>query len=221
MAETPQTKKVLYTKEPLERYLEDAAAGTPTPGGGSVSALVGALATTMANMTANMTIGRPEFKETEAVLNGMNQDIQRMRTEFLGLMHKDMEVYQAVLDAYRLPKSTPEEKGRRSQAIQSALKRAMEVPLQTARISLNLLEHAHKMVDISNPNLLGDVVVSSILANAALLGGKVNVEVNLALIKDEDLVKKTRQEILQAAKRGQVLLEEVMKKVERVTSKAS
>ena len=211
--------KILYTKEPLERYLEDAAAGTPTPGGGSVSALVGALATTMANMTANMTIGRPEFKETEATLKEMNQDIQRMRKEFLGLMHRDMEVYQAVLDAYRLPKSTPEEKDARSQAIQSALKGAMEVPLQTARLSLNLLEHAHKMVDMSNPNLLGDVVVASVLANAALLGGKVNVEVNLALIRDENLVKKTRQEVLQAAKRSQTLLEEVMKKVEKAINK--
>ncbi|OHB94137.1 MAG: hypothetical protein A3E19_07405 [Planctomycetes bacterium RIFCSPHIGHO2_12_FULL_52_36] len=211
--------KILYTKEPLERYLEDAAAGTPTPGGGSVSALVGALATTMANMTANMTIGRAEFKETEATLKEMDQDIRRMRKEFLGLMHRDMEVYQAVLDAYRLPKSTPEEKDARSQAIQSALKGAMEVPLQTARLSLNLLEHAHKMVDISNPNLLGDVVVASVLANAALLGGKVNVEVNLALIKDADLVKKTRQEVLQAAKRSQTLLEEVMKKVEKAINK--
>ncbi|MBI5125444.1 MAG: cyclodeaminase/cyclohydrolase family protein, partial [Planctomycetes bacterium] len=100
-----------------------------------------------------------------------------------------------------------------------ALKGAMEVPLQTARLSLNLLEHAHKMVDISNPNLLGDVVVASVLANAALLGGKVNVEVNLALIKDEGLVKKTRQEVLQAAKRGQTLLGEVMKKVEKAINK--
>jgi formiminotetrahydrofolate cyclodeaminase len=95
----------------------------------------------------------------------------------------------------------------------------MEVPLQTARLSLNLLKHAHKMVDISNPNLLGDIVVSSVLANAALLGGKVNVEVNLSLIKDEDLVKKTRSEILEAARKGQALLEEVMKKVERTIAK--
>jgi formiminotetrahydrofolate cyclodeaminase len=211
--------KTLYTKEPLEKYLEDAAAGTPTPGGGSVSALAGALATTMANMTANMTIGRPEFKEVEATLKTMNQDVQRMRKEFLGLMHEDMTAYQSVLDAYRLPKSTPEEKGRRAQAIQTALKGAMDVPLRTARLSLNLLEHAHKMVDISNPNLLGDVAVASVLANAALLGGKINVEVNLSLIKDEGLVEKTRQEILQAHKKGQTLLEEVMKKVEKAITR--
>ncbi len=211
--------RVLYTKESLERYLEDAAAGTPTPGGGSVSALVGALGTTMANMTANLTIGRPEFKGSEATLKEMNQDIKQMREEFLRLMHRDMEVYQAVLDAYRLPKSTPEEKGKRSEAVQSALKEAMEVPLQTARLSLNLLEHAHKMVDISNPNLLGDVVVASVLANAAFLGGKVNVEVNLSLIKDENLVEKIRKEILQAARKSQTLLEEVMKKAEKAIAR--
>ncbi|HHT9121032.1 MAG TPA: cyclodeaminase/cyclohydrolase family protein [Candidatus Hypogeohydataceae bacterium YC41] len=207
--------KILYTKEPLERYLEDAAAGTPTPGGGSVSALVGALATTMASMAANMTVGRPEFKEVEAPLNEMAFDIQRMRKEFLELMHKDMDAYQSVLDTYRLPKSTPEEKSFRSQAIQAALKGAMEVPLHTARLSLNLLEHANKMVDMSNPNLLGDVIVAAVLAKAAFTGGRVNVEVNLSLIKDKDLVKNTQDEILEASKRTQVLWEGVMKKAEK------
>ncbi len=213
--------KVLYTKEPLEKYLQDAAAGTPTPGGGSVSALVGALATTMANMTANMTIGRPKFKDFEPTLQDMNQAIQGMREEFLGLMHRDMDAYQAVLDAYRLPKSTPEEEERRTQAIQMALKGAMEVPLQTARLSLNLLEHANKLIDISNPNLLGDVVVASIMAKAALMGGKINVEVNLSMMNDKNLVEKTRSEILLAAQRSQTLLEEVLKKAETKYTKTN
>lgn len=211
--------KILYTKEILERYLEDAAAGTPTPGGGSVSALAGALATTMANMAANMTIGRPEFKEFEATLKTMNEEIQRIRKEFLRLMHEDMEVYQSVIEAYHLPKSTPEETSKRSQSIQSSLKRAMDVPLQTARLSLNLLEHTRKMVDISNPNLLGDVAVASVLANAALMGGKINVKINLSLIKDKTLVEKTHQEILQATERSQTLLSEIMEKVEKAITK--
>ncbi|HHT9117211.1 MAG TPA: cyclodeaminase/cyclohydrolase family protein [Candidatus Hypogeohydataceae bacterium YC38] len=204
---------ILYTKEPLERYLADAASGTPTPGGGSVSALAGALATTMASMSINLTLGRPEFKEVEPLLKELSRGVEEKRKEMLHLMHQDMEAYQGVMRAYRLPKSQPEEKKQRSLAIQEALKGAMDVPLRLARCSLNLLEDVNRMADKVNPNLAGDVAVAAILAEAALKGAKVNVEVNLSSLKDDGLVNKTRAEISETSERAQSLLKEVIQKV--------
>lgn len=204
---------LLYTKEPLERYLADAAAGTPTPGGGSVSALAGALATTMASMSINLTLGRPEFKEAEPLLKELSKGIEEKRKEMLHLMHQDMEAYQGVMKAYRMPKSQPEEKKQRSLDIQEAMKGAMDVPLRLARCSLSLLEDISKMADKVNPNLVGDVAVAAILAEAALKGARVNVEVNLSGLKDDGLVKKTRAEISETSERAQRLLKEVMQKV--------
>lgn len=204
---------LFYTKEPLERYLTDAASGSPTPGGGSVSALAGALATTMASMSVNLTLGRPEFKEVEPLLKELCKGFEEKRKEMLSLMHQDMEAYQGVMKAYRMPKSQPEEKKQRSLAIQEALKGAMEVPLRLFRCSLNLLEDVNRMADKVNPNLVGDVAVAAILAEAALKGARVNIEVNLSGIKDDDLVKKTRAEISRASERAQSLLKEVMQKI--------
>lgn len=209
----------MYCKEPLERYLNDAAAGTPTPGGGSVSALAGALATTMASMSVNMTVGRPKFQEVEALLKEKGDSFLKARNELLELMHKDMEAYQGVLDAYKLPKSEPEEKKRRTEAIQKALKGATDVPLRLLRCSLAMLEDLAKIVDKVNPNLIGDIAVAAVLARAALQGGMINVKANLVYIKDEDLNKTIRSEVAQAVERTEVLFKDIMSKVEGAFSK--
>ncbi|MFQ5863331.1 MAG: cyclodeaminase/cyclohydrolase family protein [Candidatus Brocadiales bacterium] len=209
----------MYCKEPLERYLNDAAAGTPTPGGGSVSALAGALATTMASMSINMTVGRPKFQAVEDLLRDKGNRFEKARTKLLELMHKDMEAYQGVLDAYKLPKASPDEKKRRTEAIQNALKGAMEVPLRLLRCSLATLEDLAKIVDTINPNLIGDIAVAAVLAQAALQGGMINVKANLAYIKDEELNKTTRAEVTQAVDRAEVLLKDIMGTVEGTFSK--
>ena len=209
----------MYCKEPLERYLNDAAAGTSTPGGGSVSALAGALGTTMANMSINMTVGRPKFQAVEELLKDKGKKFEDARVELLDLMHKDMEAYQGVMDAYKLPKEGTEEKKRRADAIQSAMKGAMDVPLRLLRCSLAMLEDLDDIVDKVNPNLIGDVAVSAILARAGLLGGKINVLANLVYIKDDELNKTTRTELAQAVDRAEILFNNVMTKVEGAFTK--
>lgn len=209
----------MYCKEPLERYLNDASAGTPTPGGGSVSALAGALATTMANMSINMTVGRSKFREVEDLLKDKGSRFEKARAELLELMHKDMEAYQGVLDAYKLPKANPDEKKRRTEAVQNAMKGAMDVPLRLLRCSLAMLEDLAKIVDKVNPNLIGDIAVAAILALAALRGGMINVKANLAYIKDEGLNKTTRDETNKAVERAETLFKDIMRRVEDAFSK--
>ena len=204
----------MYCKEPLEKYLNDAASGNPTPGGGSVSALAGALGSTMANMSINMTVGREKFKEVEDLLQIKGKQFEQARTELLELVHKDMEAYQAVMDSYKLPKSNDEEKKRRTDALQVAMKGAMDVPLRLLRRSLAMLEDLAKIVDKVNPNLIGDIAVAAVLSQAALRGGKINVLANLLYIKDEGLNNTTRAELGQSVDRADALFNEIMGKVE-------
>ena len=96
----------MYRNEQLEKYLKDAASGTPTPGGGSVAALVGALATTMSSMPANFTIGREKFKQYDAQLKKILEECEKSRETLLSLMEEDIKVYGEVGRAYALPKST-------------------------------------------------------------------------------------------------------------------
>ncbi|MHC4276729.1 MAG: cyclodeaminase/cyclohydrolase family protein [Planctomycetota bacterium] len=206
----------MYCKEPLEKYLNDAASGNPTPGGGSVSALAGALGTTMANMSINMTVGREKFKEVEDLLQIKGKQFEQARTELLELVHKDMEAYQAVMDSYKLPKSNDEEKKKRTDALQVAMKGAMDVPLRLLRRSLAMLEDLAKIVDKVNPNLTGDIAVAAVLSQAALRGGKINVLANLVYIKDEELNSTTRAELGQSVDRADALFNEIMGKVEAV-----
>lgn len=204
----------MYCKEPLEKYLNDAASGNPTPGGGSVSALAGALGSTMANMSINMTVGREKFKEVEDLLQIKGKQFEQARTELLELVHKDMEAYQAVMDSYKLPKSNDEEKKRRTDALQVAMKGAMDVPLRLLRRSLAMLEDLAKIVDKVNPNLIGDIAVAAVLSQAALRGGRINVLANLLYIKDEGLNNTTRAELGQSVDRADALFNEIMGKVE-------
>lgn len=184
-----------YLEKPLGDYLDDAAANKPAPGGGSVAALVGALATTMASMAANFTAGKEKYKDVEPQIQANLKLLEEARSKFVELMHRDMAAYGAVMAAYRLPKGTDAESGARSEAIQAALKDSMKVPLEATEVAVGVLEAALELARIANANLLSDVAVAAILAEAALSAGRVNVEVNLGGIKDAELVASTRREL--------------------------
>lgn len=209
----------LYRNEPLEKYITDAASGSPTPGGGSVSALVGALGAAMAEMSANFTIGREKFKNVEPQAKQLLEICTNGREDLLLLMQKDTDAYTSVLKAYGMLKSTQEEKAARTQAIQHTLTGAMEVPLVTARCCLKMLEAVHELVNIANPNLIGDVGAAAIFTEAALRGARINVEANLAGLKDEALVSNIRKEIALAGEKAKVLLQEIMQEVSSVINK--
>lgn len=209
-----------YRNEPLEKYITDAASGNPTPGGGSVSALVGALGATMAEMSANFTVGREKFKSVEPRVKQLLALCTEGREDLLTLMQKDTEeAYSEVLKAYGMPKSTPEEKAVRSQAIQHAHIRAMEVPLFTMRCCLRMLEAVHELVNIANPNLISDVGAAAIFAEAALRGARLNVETNLTILKDEALVSNIRGEAAHTGEKAKTMLQEIMEKVSSTFNK--
>ncbi|MBF8277446.1 MAG: fchA [Candidatus Brocadiaceae bacterium] len=204
----------MYRNQPLENYLKDAAAGTPTPGGGSVAALVGALATTMASMSTQFTVGREKFKQYDAQLKKILDGCEKSRETLLSLMEEDITVYGGLSNAYGLPKSTDEEKKARTEAIQKATVIAMEVPVKATMSCLNVLELTRELVDIANPNLISDVGVAAFLADAAFQCAKLNVEINLAAIKNPAIVEKVRNDVINAEKKAKTFFNETRDRVQ-------
>jgi len=205
----------LYRSKPIETYLADAAAGIPAPGGGSVSALGGALGATMACMAASFTVGKKKFRDVEPEARSILEQCEAGYQRLLELMDLDVEAYSTVSKAYGLPKETAEEKKARRAGIQDALKVALAEPLAAVRQCHKLIRLLDRLVEIANPNLISDVGVAAILLEAALRGAKINVEVNLAYLKDEAFVAQTREEIDNAAFQAAELSASVLERVYR------
>ncbi len=185
----------MYRGRAIEGYLEDAAAKKPAPGGGSVSALAGALASAMSEMTANFTAGKKKFAEVEGTIRGMLTELAQHREALLKLVDRDVEAYTAVNEAYGMARETQEEKEARGPAIDAALRGAMEVPLDIMRHCAGVAAVADELVEIGNPNLITDVGVSAILADAACVAARLNVEINLKFLDAPDLCRETRAEM--------------------------
>ena len=183
-----------YLERPLRTYLEDAASGRPTPGGGSVSALAGALGVTMAEMAANFTLGREQFRDVAPEVMELASVLTGARSELLDLMEKDIAAYGQVASAYGRPRATEEEKAARARAVQEALVVALEAPLAAMRVVAGALAATRRLVEAANPNLLSDVGVAAELLWGALRGARLNVDVNLAHLRDEGLVRRFRTE---------------------------
>ena len=184
-----------YRRETLDKYLEDAAARLPAPGGGSVSALTGALAAAMGAMAARFTLGKKKFKKVEPQVKSALDVLDKAMERLSQLVDEDTLVYEKVLGAYAMSKETEEQKKLRNEAIQSALREALSVPLEIARSARRVAETAAQMVDISNPMLITDVGVCAIMAEAACQGARLNVDINLNQITDPDFVAEVSEEL--------------------------
>ena len=185
----------MYIDEPLKKYLDEAASGASTPGGGSVAALAGALGAALTSMVCNFTVGKKKYKDVEAEVAQILAEADDLRGKLLDLMVEDTQVYGQVSAAYGMPRETPEEKEARTEAIQKALKAAMGAPLEAAICCHRIMKLNEPLVEKGNKNLISDVGVAILLAESAMRSAIMNVEINLSYIKDEDLCRETREKL--------------------------
>ena len=188
-------------EESVTRFLDQLASSAPTPGGGSVAALCGALSAALSGMVANLTLGREKYRDVEPQVRAALERAEQLRQRFLGLIDEDIAAYGALSAAYRLPKSTAEEQAARSRQIQAALTGAAEAPLRMVEQARQALELCQKLASIGNPNVISDVGVAAITAYAALESGELNVLINLKTMKDRELALQLFQR-LSAAQEG-------------------
>lgn len=175
----------MYIDEPMRHYLDGLASNAPAPGGGSVAALVGALAAALNSMVANFTVGKEKYRDVEQEVQELLKRSEELRAELSALMQADTEAYGEVSQAYGMAKGTDQERAARTAAIQKALKNASAVPMRAAECSMQVIRQAAVLLEKGNVNLLSDVGVSARLGEAALQCAALNVEINLRGIKDE------------------------------------
>jgi formiminotetrahydrofolate cyclodeaminase len=179
----------------VAQILDAFAAPDPTPGGGSAAALAGAMGMSLLLMVARMPKTKTSPEADRQPLDAAADQLLPLASELRGLVDRDTEAYDEVVGAYRMPKSTDAEKGARRDAIQRAMRSAIEAPLAVMRACRSGLEHAETVRLHGNPNAASDVTVAKELLRAALSGARANVDINLSSMTDADYVERVRREI--------------------------
>lgn len=192
----------LTNKSATADFLEALASAAPTPGGGSVAALTGALGAGLISMVCNLTLGKEKYKGVEAEVARLLEESEKLRLELMALIEADMGVYGKLSAAYKLPKDSDQDKAARTAAIQAALKEATGVPLAIARACARLVELCPPVGKVGNIGAISDIGVAILLGEASLRSAALNVAINLGSLKDEAFVQSTRREMdgLQAGK---------------------
>ncbi|MDR2824675.1 MAG: cyclodeaminase/cyclohydrolase family protein [Prevotellaceae bacterium] len=197
----------------LKDFFAKTAGNDPVPGGGSISALNASLAAALAEMVANLTIGKKKYEDTEALMRKIASAAADFQRGFAADIDADSDAYNAVFEAFKLPKETDNEKIVRSAKIQEATKIAAEIPLNVARKALKMMDIIEQVAENGNQNAVTDACVAMMCARTAVLGAALNVRINLSGIKDEEYVREMTQEISvlekTAKEREKLLLEKI------------
>jgi len=181
----------------VSELLDKTASSNPVPGGGSIAALSAAAAAGLTEMVANLTVGKKGYEAVEEEMMAVTEKMRPLREKLLKDIDRDAEAYNEVFLAFKLPKSTDEEKEKRQKAIQDGLKHAALVPLGVAEDAFNILRHARTVITKGNKNAVTDGAVAAMMARTAVLSALYNVKINLGSIKDEAFVDEMREKVKQ------------------------
>ena len=185
---------MILTDLTVKGFLAETAGQEPVPGGGSISALNGSIAAALAEMVANLTIGKKKYVEVEAEMQPIATEAAAIQKELVLDIDRDSDAYNKVFAAFKLPKETEEEKAVRSAQIQEMTKYAASVPMEVARRVHSVLPLIEAVVAKGNQNAITDGCVAMMCARTAIIGALLNVRINLTSIKDEDFVKTHTEE---------------------------
>jgi glutamate formiminotransferase/formiminotetrahydrofolate cyclodeaminase len=169
----------------MRGFAAELAADTPTPGGGSAAAYVGALAASLGAMVANLSANKRGWEDKLEYFSGWAEQGQAASQRLLQLVDEDTAAFNVLMDAFRMPKESDEDKKARSAAIQAATLTAIRVPLETLRAATGLMDMLEAMARDGNPNSVSDAGVGALCAQAAAEGGWFNVHINLGGLKDK------------------------------------
>jgi glutamate formiminotransferase / formiminotetrahydrofolate cyclodeaminase len=172
--------------ESIGAFVAAVAAPTPAPGGGSVAAHAAALAAALAQMVAGLTIGKKKYASAEAEMKEIALQAAGLVNELSSLMKRDADAYGAVMNAYKLPAGNDADAAKRKAAVDAALIGAAEVPLETARACVRVLELAAAVGARGNTNAVSDAGVAALLAEAACRGAVYNVRINVSSLSDKN-----------------------------------
>ena len=174
----------------LRAFANETASESMAPGGGSISAYMGALGVSLAGMVANLSAHKRGWDNRWEEFSGWAVKAQKLKDELLKMVDEDTNAFNGIMAAFGLPKSSDEEKVIRKQSIQDATKNAIEVPFKVMELSYEVLSICRAMVETGNPNSVTDAGVGALAARSAVIGAFLNVKINTGDLEDKDYVQK-------------------------------
>jgi formiminotetrahydrofolate cyclodeaminase len=179
----------------VKEFLDELASESPAPGGGSVAALCGSLASALCSMVCRLTVGKKKYEEVSDELKANLEKTEFYRNEFTRLIDDDSNAFNLVMEAYRLPKASDEDKAKRDKAIDAALKIAADVPMEVLKYVSEMIKFSTITANKGNVNSLSDSSVAALLLQSAGVAALYNIIINLKQIKDHEYVEQKQKEI--------------------------
>ena len=201
-----EARKERLIRMTLKGFADETASESPAPGGGSISAYMGALGAALGTMVANLSAHKRGWDERWKEFSDWAEKGQAVMQELIALVDEDTAAFDKIMNAFGLPKGTDEEKAARAAAIEEATLYATQVPLRTMKASFRAFEIARAMASEGNPNSVSDAGVGALAARSAVLGAELNVKINAAGLKDRAAADKLVAEAAEIASKA--ILEE-------------
>ena len=201
----------------INTFSNEVSSESPAPGGGSVSALAGALASSLVSMVANLSFGKKEYKKNIDLIEKIGIEGQKIKNNLLQLVDADTKAFDDIMRAFRMKKKTPEEINSRQEKIQLATMHAINIPLSTMEFSLTALSLSKKIMKIGNKNSISDAGVAAELSAAAINGAYMNVLINLKDINSNEyksrILKKSEKIVIASKKELEISRSFIYKKI--------
>lgn len=198
----------------VKAFVEETASESAAPGGGSIAAAMGAMGAALATMVANLSSHKRGWDQRWEEFSDWAEKGKTFHSRLLLLIDEDTLAFNALMDAFGLPKSSEEEKAARSRAIQAATKRAIDVPLEVMQVSVDSMTVIKAMAEIGNPNSVSDAGVGALAVRSAVLGAQLNVKINCGSLKDTSYVSEALARAGRLAEQAQETEQEILAIVE-------
>ena len=190
-------------------FLEDLSSSRPVPGGGGASATVGAFASALGMMVANLTVGKKKYADVEEEIKEAREQLEKLRDELVALTDRDAEAFEPLSKAYSLPKETQEQKEEKERILEQALYEASIVPMDIMETVLKVMHLLKVMGEKGSKIAVSDVGVGILFAQAALEGASLNVFINTNLMKNRERAEELNQKTDAMIQEGRELKETI------------
>ena len=204
----------------LQEYLNELSSNSPTPGGGNVAALCGALSASLGTMVCNLTIGKKKYADVENEMISVKQKLETYQKTFVELGAKDNAAFEKVMEAFKLPKETDAEKETRSKKIEEATLGAADIPAQVMKTCADILPLLKIIIDKGNRNSLSDAGVAASLIGTAAKSAYMNVIINCSSLSNQTIAQEIKKRadvsIEEISRSSDFLVEQVVKAIQPV-----
>ena len=208
----------MLTSRTVSEFIDDVSSNSPAPGGGSVSALCGALGTALSAMVCRLTIGKKNYEGVQDEMLMALGRADELRAKLTTLIDQDTEAFNLVMKAFTLPKVTEDQKRSRSVAIQAATKQATLVPLEVMKLCEQAIGIAATVADEGNVNSVTDAGVAGLILKAGCEGAAWNVKINLATLQDKTFVEETSTLVAALLTNVEAISDRIRQRVQTVLS---